>query len=275
MKGPILARRLGVAAYRRGWIIDNDVLVRRSDVARAVQALGALGYAPRPYLSLESQLAVHFHTALYRVDNDVTVPVEVHWSPFRCPLYPENERLVWQHTELLDVGSRPVRVFDPPLTVVHLASHFVHHRASESRILRDVAWAWNKWQPHIDRSELHALAKAFRLDHALAYSLHIAAERSMLDAPPPFDTTPAQWLRRLVSAEDVTEVQQPRHDYARMLAMLVIAPPERVPRWLWNLVFPPIDVMASIYDRPATPALYLRYFTRLFRPIGRRMGRIK
>ncbi len=165
-------------------------------------------------------------------------------------------------------------MFDPALTIVHLASHFVQHRASELRILRDVAWAWNLWQKDLDRAAFRELAAGFRMEHVVAYSLHIAAERGMLEAPPPFDTERARWLRRLVSASDVDQ-ERPRHDYPRALAMLLAAPPERVPRWLRNTVVPPIDIMASIYDQPVTPALYLRYFTRLFRPLGRRMGWVK
>lgn len=274
MKGPVLARRLGVELHRRGWMIDNDVLVRRRDAERAVSVLRGLGYAPTPFVELESQLRVNFEAALRCQRGGVPLWAEVHWAPFPWPLYPAREDLVWRHTELVEVLGRQVRVFDPPLTIVHLASHFVQHLAMEPRILSDLSWAWNAWQADVSRVDLRALAEAFRLHHVVAYALHIAGERGVLDAPPPFDTPRARLLRRLVSADDVDE-QRPRHDYPRMIAMSLAAPPQRVPRWLWNTVAPPIDVMASIYDQPVTPTLYLRYFTRLFRPLGRRLGWVR
>lgn len=271
MKGPILARRLAVDLHRRGWLVDNDVLVRQCDAAPAVEVLRGLGYAPPRFVKLESQLKTSFEAALFREDCGTTLGAEVHWAPFPWPLYPIDEHLVWSHTEVIEVDGWKVRVFDPALTTLHLASHFVQHLASEPRILNDIAWAWNHWQQELDSAAFRQLAKAFRIEHAVAYSLNIAADRGLLDTPAPFDTWRARWIARLVSAGDVG-AERPRHDYWRMLQMAIAAPPERVPRWLWGNVFPPIDTLASVYDRPVTPQLYLRYFTRLFRPLGRRMG---
>lgn len=274
MKGPVLARRLGVELHCRGWTIDNDLLVRRRDVKRALRVLRVLGYAPRPFLELESQLKVDFEAEMWREQGGVWLWVDVHWAPFPRSLYAADEELVWRHTELIEISGQQVRVFDPALTIVHVASHFVQHRASDLRILNDLARAWNRWQEDVDRTSFRDLAQSFRLEHVVAYSLHIAADRGLLDTPPPFDTRRAQWLRRIVSARSVV-VQRTRDEYLRRIAMLVVAPPERAPRWLWNMVVPPIDVMAAIYERPVTPALYLRYFTRIFRPFGRRMGWVK
>lgn len=274
MKGPVLARRLGVEPHHRGFIVDNDVLVRRRDVKRAVQVVRALGYAPLPFLELDSQLDVNFEIAMRRKQSGVWLWLEVHWAPFPRPLYSVDGELVWRHTEVIEISGRQVRVFDPALTIAHLASHFVQHRAWHPRILNDVAWAWNLWHAVVDRGCFRELVQALRLEHVVAYSLHVAEDRGLLDIPPPFDTRRAEWLRRIVPASGLDE-QRPRTDYLRRLAMLLVAPPERVPRWLWSMIVPPIDVMAFMYDRPATPALYLRYFTRLFRPFGRRMGWVK
>lgn len=266
MKGPVLARRLGLHAHVRGWVLDNDVLVHKRDVRRAVEVLTGLGYEPSPFVKLESQLRVTFETAMWRFQSGVPLCVEVHWSPFPWPLYPANEPLVWRRTETYQLSGRPVRVFDPTLTIVHLASHYVQHQASEPRILRDLAWAWKSWHEHLDPRRLQALSQALRLAHVVAFSLHVASERELLRTPP-FDTRRARALRRLLSAGNETQ-----NDYLRLALTLLVAPPERVPRWLWHNLAPPIDVLASIYRRPVSPALYLRYLSRPFRPAARWFG---
>jgi hypothetical protein len=57
------------------------------------------------------------------------------------------------------------------------------------------------------------------------------------------------------------------NDYARLVALALLAEPRRLPHWLARQIFPPIEVMALIYRTRVSPELYWRYASRLLRPI--------
>jgi hypothetical protein len=165
------------------------------------------------------------------------------------------------------------RVFDRPLTIIHLAAHFAQHLFAVRSILDDVAAAWNCWGAAIDHEDLVALAGAAELTAVLDFALSSAVDLGMLALPTPELRSPrAARLRRLLPAERLF-TERPEVDHMRMLLALLLASPWRIPRWARNLLFPPIENMSVIVGRPVSPALYLRYFTRPLRPLGRLLGK--
>ncbi|MGH7856329.1 MAG: nucleotidyltransferase family protein, partial [Candidatus Binatia bacterium] len=254
-------------------MVDNDVMVRRRDVARARDVLISLGYEPLPFRDLAADLRTNFQYPMSRrVPGGAPAVAEIHWSAFPPDLYPVSEELLWRHVEPFELRGERLTVFDRPMTIVHLASHFAQHRFSEPRILRDLAAAWNLWGGSIDRSVLFEIARETGLLHALDYTFLSAADRGLLQAEPPrIGSRRAARLRRWLPASRLGEAR-PRHDYARMLLSLLLVDPRRLPRWILRRGFPPIETMAVIYGRPPSPALYLRYLTRPFRPLRRMLS---
>lgn len=273
LKGIPLARRLfGRIDARNSF--DNDVLVRGCDVREACLAMAAAGYLSIDCRTIECQLNVDFQYRMARpVGAAGEVSAELHWSAFPTDLYPVDEKILWTHSESFHVGRRWVRVFDRPLTIIHLAAHFAQHLFAVRSILDDVAAAWNCWGAAIDHEDLVALAGAAELTAVLDFALSSAADLGMLALPTPELRSPrAARLRRLLPAEQLF-TERPEVDHMRMLLALLLASPWRIPRWARNLLFPPIENMSVIVGRPVSPALYLRYFTRPLRPLGRLLGK--
>jgi hypothetical protein len=273
LKGlPLTVRLHGEIGARDSF--DNDVLVRRRDAVEACSAMAGVGYQSIDCRTIERQLDVDFQYRMARpVGAAGEVHAELHWSAFPNDLYPVEEEVLWEHSESFNLGSRLVRVFDRPLTVVHLAAHFTQHLFGLESILNDVTAAWNRWGAEIDRGDLLALARATGLTAVLDFALCAAVDLGMLTVPPPeIGSRRAARLRRILPAERLFE-PRPDVDYVRMLLALLLASPRRIPRWTRNLLLPPIENISVIVGQPVSPGLYLRYLTRPFRPIARLLGR--
>lgn len=274
LKGMPLAHRLGVAPSSRR-ACDNDILVRRADAARTVRALEGAGYVRRPMPSLPWLLENDFQVVLTRYVGGIPLVVDLHWAPFYPTLHNVPERIIWQHVEPLRLRGTTVRVFDKPLTLLHLAAHYEQHAFCEPRILRDLARAWNVWSAEIDVAALVSLAEELGLQHALDFALQSAAGLGWLDAKPPaIGSRRAARLRRLLSP---AELATPRRagDYARTLGAAVLLDPHRVPRMFLAAVFPPPNRLAAIHDEPVGPKLILRYLARPIELGLRALGRAR
>lgn len=274
LKGVPLTRRLFDRLDARE-MLDNDVLVHRQDAPRACAALEALGYTPLDCRRIERQLDFDFQYCLKRpvAGGSLFAGVDLHWNAFQPDLYTVSEEVLWMHAEPFDLRGRTILVFDKPLTLVHLAAHYAQHLFNHPSILRDVAAAWNRWHGEIDTQLLREVAGATRTVHALDYALSIATDLEMLDAPPlVLGSRRAAWMRRWLPARKLRE-RSAGLGYARMLLALMLAPPQQIPRWLRNLLFPPLENMSALHGEPVSAALWARYLTRPLRPIGRVLGR--
>jgi hypothetical protein len=268
LKGIPLTRRLFDRLDGRE-VADNDVMVRKADCAHAVGALTELGYESIDCRTIERQVDVDFQFRMVRRLGAESVLAELHWNAFPQDLYPVAEDLLWSRTERFALRGREVLVFDRPLTILHLAAHFAQHCFAEPKILRDLAWAWNRWGHDTDSAELVALARRTRLIHALDYALRSAAALGMLDsAPPQVCSLRASALLRLLPPQRLNRPLE-QVPYSRMVLALLLAPVGRIPLWGWKLLFPSLENLAVIHDRPVSRHLYLRYLTRPFRPVAR------
>jgi hypothetical protein len=218
LKGVPLAYRLfGRLEARR--IRDNDILVRPADVERAVAALHLLGYEPQyPGLRIGKERARNNQYALLRRRASGGVAcAEVHWSAFYPRFFDVPDDVAWGHTQPFTLHGMTMRVFDEPLTLLHLAAHFAQHGFSAAWILRDVAAAWNAWHGEIDRDALLALARDTGTTHVLAFALRAASDLGLLLAPPPATRSwRAAALRRMLPARRLLE-PRPEPDHRRRL----------------------------------------------------------
>jgi hypothetical protein len=273
LKGiPLTMRLFGSLGARS--MIDNDLLVRRGDAERAATVLGSRGYESIDDRKLANQLALDYEFRMRRpLPGGGFLYAELHWTPFSQLLYPVNEEQVWSRVEPYSWDGRTLRVFDRPLTLVHLAAHFMQSDFAIPQVLRDVATAWNRWfadttaQPAID------LARELGLVHALDFALRSAADLGMLEtSAPAIGSRRADRVRRLLPAEKLW-TPRPVPDYERWFLALLLANPRRVPRWLWYAMFPPLENLAAIEGAPVSSALRWRYLLRPFRAFARGVDR--
>jgi hypothetical protein len=268
LKGTPLARRLHQGIDGRV-VGDNDVLVRAEDARDACARLEREGYRPLPFLDLERRLRHTNQFLLSKRRDGVNLVVEVHWNAFARTLFRVPEQVQWAHTQKFVLHGRTFDVFDPALTLNHLAAHFVQHGFSELRILRELASAWNLWgREH--GTLAFSLADTIGLRPALDYALNAAALLGLLSHELPPGISPrARVLLRLLPAGRLANEPALESEYARVLVPLVLADARTVPRSLAQTVFPPLDELASTYGKPIGTALYLRYISYWMRPIGR------
>ena len=268
LKGVPLTRRLHGRLDART-MVDNDVLVRRRDARRAAHSLQRLGYQPLEFHTLEGDLRSTFESAFSRTTLDGgKVWVELHWSAFPPRMFPVSEKFEWSRVEPYQLKTERVLVFDPTMTLVHLASHFAQHSCTHPRILKDIAAAWNRWHGGIEHADLATLALVTGVRPTLVYALTAAAKLGWLtSAPPPLSSRRTPVLERLLSAQSLLEPEVSH--YARILFTALLLRPERALDWLLGHTFPPVETLAAVHETPVSAWLYLRYASRPFRGLRR------
>ena len=268
LKGVPLAYRIfGRLDARR--IRDNDILVHPGDVDRALGVLRDCGYEPlRPGLPASKEFRrTNQRAMLHRLPTGGVVHAELHRTAFHPSFFEVPEEIEWGHTQPFELHGVTVRVFDEPLTLLHLAAHFAQHAFSEAWILRDVAAAWNTWHRDIDRDELLRLARDTGTGPVLEFALRAAQEMDLLLAPAPLTASRrVAVLRRLLPTQRLFE-PRPDPDHRRDALVFLLTGLRRAPRYLVRGIFPTIEQMSATYGRPISGWLYLRYATRLFRAL--------
>jgi hypothetical protein len=204
-----------------------------------------------------------------RLPSGAAAYAEVHWRAFHPWFFDVAEEVEWRHTEPFTLQGVAVSVFDPPLTLLHLAAHFAQHGFSEAWILRDVAAAWNTWHRVLDGDALLALARETGTVSVLDFALSAATDLELLAAPAPaIGDRRAAVLRRLLPARRLFE-PRPRPDHRRNLLVLLLTGLRRTPRYLVHGLFPTIERMSATYGEPVSARLYLRYAGRPLRALRR------
>ena len=270
LKGIPLAKRLNVTLNERR-ILDNDLLLKRADIPRAVQLLNDLGYQARPFSDLDTNLKFNFQHALFARRHGMPMVAELHWQAFAPNLFCVDESLAWERTQLIELDGHPVQVFDEALTLIHLAAHYLQHSFNESRILRDVARAWNAFGPKLDLTDLVQLARQTECLPALEFALATALDLGMIQHNPLGASRRVKLLRKLLPAHQIA-ADSDKRDYTRVLPSFLLGNPRRVILAIQRAVLPPVAAMPSIYQEAPSLRLYGRYLTRPFRPIARALG---
>lgn len=274
LKGVPMAERLyGGIADRP--MVDNDLLVRPGDAPAVASLLGDLGYQPRPDRSFASELAHGHEFAFFRrLGDGRPLVIDLHWAPWDQHLHPVDLEVLWARTEIhtLRTGAS-VRVFDAPLTVVHLAAHYAQHRFAEPRNIEDLRRAWDDLGDDEEVAAAISLAHTCGLHHALAYAVAVAGA----DRPLPHSAgVPMSRRARLLAAaypvgrRRLHSAADP--DHVGLALRVALVPTRAALAGLWAMAFPPIDTVGDLRDRPPSLRRTVRYALRPLRPVGRRLG---
>src|ERR1700688_812677 len=126
LKGPALAvSAYGALALRQ--FTDLDLLVRKSEVARAAAILRDEGYAPRPGYALDDlDRPGTFEIALTRTG--ALTEIDLHWRliPPYFPLSLDGEDL-WRRAVRVDIEGAAVRTLAPADHLLYLCAHGAKH----------------------------------------------------------------------------------------------------------------------------------------------------
>jgi hypothetical protein len=183
---------------------DLDLLLRRDDVPRALQALQAAGYeTPVPELGLDGALEYANELVLHR-PGGLEIPVELHWGLFDSPFYDRRELEAWlwetavpgamvpgrgealpttlerSNVETLERwGTSPqrARILGPEAQILHLCGHRALHHAGQGLLwLNDIAEIVAHYGDRIDWGMLARQAETFDLVLPLREALPRVAE---------------------------------------------------------------------------------------------------
>lgn len=277
LKGVPLARQLfDGPADRQREQQDNDLLVRRDDLTRALAVLEALGYRlPSAYRHRHPLAAREPDWQLplvYRHEGVGRVLAELHWTPFPPRLFPVPSATLWKHSvEYRLRGGAQVRVFDRALTLIHLASHYVQHAGAGRWILEDFAAGWTRWAARLGAEPVAALARELRLHAVLAYTLAHAQQLDMIadaEAVPALRSRTARLLAQACPPRTGAQLSD-NAQRVRTAALACLADPTRIPGALAAEAWPPLTTMARLHDQPVGPGLLAHYAVRPLRPIMR------
>lgn len=272
LKGVPLAHRLyGRLDARR--IVDNDLLVHRHHVARAVAVLRGLGYRDRgPRLA--DQLRTDFQHPLVRATaGGGLVRAEVHWHPFDLGLHPLPEDRVWAHMEEVALpgwNGAALTVPDAPLTVVLLAAHYAQDGFARRQTLHDLARAWDLVGRRGDhRRQVAHLAHAARLGPTLDYALGVAQRLGLLATPVPAPGSRRARILLRVAPRGRRVRVEPSADHPGQAQRLLLTSPLPALRLVRDRAFPPRATLAALRGRSRVRWSALHYALRPLRPLWR------
>jgi hypothetical protein len=166
-KGPLLAARAyGDLALRD--FIDLDILVHRSDFARAKVVLIAQGYAPLINFTAKQEFNHLHHEKDYPfIRRDGRIRLELHWqfTPgyFSLPL---DYNLLWSRLERFPIAGRAVRSLPIEDLLVILCVHGTKHR-------------WNRLSWICDLAELIRSNPLISWDRILAQTTMLGSGRML------------------------------------------------------------------------------------------------
>lgn len=253
LKGvPLALRVFGSVAERE--MRDIDLLVHRRDAPRAFAALTALGF--ESYRGLALDLKRNHALTLVRASSNGQVIVDLHWTAFHTG-FGVAEGIQWHHTQRFAHQGLDCLVFDPAMSILHLAHHYLAHLSPKA--LRDFGAAWNTWHEDVDASDLLALARSTGQLGALAVAFSRAAEFGLLDAAAPRvrSLRGAVFLRLLRG-------RLGRSEHGRVILGPVAMRPMEGVRWALYALFPRPAAMRVIYGDGTPAQVAGRYVTRPF-----------
>jgi len=244
-KGFPLLRRLGLPLHDRR-MLDNDILVRRRDVAAAAQVLRELGYRDRTQRSLAASLDLAYQHSLVRVARGhQRVVLALHWQSFAPWLYDVAPELEWRHVERVSLGEQEFDVFDRPLTLLHTACHFIQHGFGELRILRTLGAAWSQWRAD-SGEDTFALARETGTLPTLEYSLLAASTHGFTEYAREPRSVRARALLKLLPPARLLEPRPARDDEWDLLSVVLVSPGRAGKRLLGKVVPPPAKVTETV-----------------------------
>lgn len=194
LKGPVLA------AFAYGGIelreyFDLDLLVRRSDVARAGEALVAEGYRPQCELAEAQWPSFLRYACEWGFLQDATM-VELQWQFVpRHFSFPVDYDQLWERAVTLPFEKRSVLSLSPEDLLLYLCVHGTKHAWSDPKWVRDVA-ALIRVSPNLNWDFVFEQARTLGGERMLRLGLRLARDLAGAKSPREIDD-PA--VRRLAA----------------------------------------------------------------------------
>jgi hypothetical protein len=157
---------------------DLDVWIREHRLLHAADALLAAGYRHR----FREAGARPWHIELRHPSG---LPVTLHASPWRAPLWGDRVEAMWENAEPREVAGREVKVLRAADALVHVALHALY--AGRRRALAGRLDGWHLWMA-APVSDPQALEPAATPDAAAPVAFLLKALRDELAAPVPPET---------------------------------------------------------------------------------------
>jgi putative nucleotidyltransferase-like protein len=181
-KGPVLSQLLYGDVTRRQ-AGDIDLLVKTCDVARATDALCALGYRPHRKLP-PAQQRWYLHSGYESVfeSNAGKNVLELKWRilPQFYAIDFDAEEL-FSHSQTLKMGGKLVHTFSPEDLVLVLSVHAAKHVWAKLGWLCDIAQMAKSM--HLDWQVIECKARALRIERILALNFLLAERLLGADIP--------------------------------------------------------------------------------------------
>lgn len=270
LKGVPLVQRIGAGLARHA-IVDNDILVRRAHVRPAKLVLEGLGYASLSWRSLDHDLEHGFEHPLSRGDvNGRPLFCELHWNAFPAPLFDVEEDTLWRGAVDVEVFDVRMRVFEPTLQLLHLASHAVQHELCDPRTVEVFGRAWSCWSEEIDTTDLMRRAKSIGIAYVLEYLIDATRALGVTCGPRLVAATSTRVLTatRLLPPtrlREAAEDEYPERYFRALVVLTLVSPPRAVAQFLTRVIPPPEHLVRQRGWR----AVALHYAARPWRPIAR------
>ena len=163
-------------------ISDVDLLIQRTQMQAAQQALAGLGYQPQRH----SGATANDHHHLPPLRKDGAHPIELHWTlaPPGGVTAPEPGG-AWQRAVPARLGEQPALVLCREDTLLHLVVHFQAHNFRLSlRHLYDFVALLQPGSPPIDWEAVQTRSREWRAEKSLFLCLHLAHELLNCPLPP-------------------------------------------------------------------------------------------
>ncbi|MEN9577173.1 MAG: hypothetical protein RJA70_182 [Pseudomonadota bacterium] len=253
-------------------MLDNDVLVRRSDGERAHQVLTTLGFKSETPGSFQRSFSGNFQHPLHRSHPGGGVSnLDLHWAALAPHLFAEHEALWFEETRDFELDGRTLRVPSRELGLIHLAGHLLQHSLGQPRILKDIGLAWQAWRDQIEVPRLRSLAELLGATAALDYALRAANLAGHCSVPSPrlLFSARASLLLTLLPVERLLDPKQPVSYRRAALSWLLLSPAQGA-RSLQYELLPHWARMELIHPGDGPLRLALRYAERPFRALRHR-----
>jgi hypothetical protein len=191
-KGPVI----GAMAYENEGLrscTDLDLLIRKTDVERAVRVLGELGFEERNPLHDGYDATWDRYLPHHRPHGNANgyvrgrgtpeaLHLDLHWGiASRYFLIPWDPAGIWERQQVIRLpGGEPVPTFSDEDTLLFLCVHAAKDNYDRLRLVADIA-AFLYTHPTLNVNRVLARARSIRCEHMVGLGLSLAAD--LFDAP--------------------------------------------------------------------------------------------
>jgi hypothetical protein len=248
-------------------MVDVDILVRKTDVRRALAALQAGGYQTTgPEIAPETTLEYENEIMLWKRDRLDWV-LELHWSLFDSPFYQNRlpEDALWRAAVPVTLDGVPARILSHENELLHLCGHLaLHHRGTGLLWWNDIAEFITVYHDSLDWDMLISQAADLDLLLPLQTILPIAAGQWAAPIPGSIIEQLAGHSPKPAEIRVFEQLTADRRPPVQRLLDDLHGLPDRGEqlRFLWRNVFPSGEYMDERYGirHPALRPIY--YFLR-------------